>query len=414
MNKDLKIKYWDIDKLIEAEYNPRKLSEEQKQTIKDSINRFGLVDPILVNINKDRKGIIIGGHQRTKVARELGFVKLPVVELDLTLEQEKELNVRLNKNTGAWDNEILADLFDKEDLIEWGFGEDEVEFFDLEEESEEVEEDDFNEEPPAEPKTVEGDLYELNGHRLHCASSTDIDKVEKLMNGEKANMIFTDPPYGVSYEGGHNKKKRTGIIADELQGDDLSSLFEDSINNACIISEDNAPFYIWYSTNKSIETYEGLSKTPLNVRSVICWYKIKSGLGAFMAQYIPNYEPCIYANKEGKSIQWFGPTDEKSVWELPKDSVNNFHPTQKPIDLPARAMKNSSSKGQIIYDCFLGSGSTLMGAEQTGRKCYGQELDPKYCDVIVKRWVKYMKDNNKKYTVKRNGKDITKEDWINE
>lgn len=412
-NTTLKVVEWDIDKLVGAEYNPRKLSDEQKQTIKDSINRFGLVDPVIVNINPDRFGIIIGGHQRTKVAREMGFEKMPCVELDLTVEQERELNVRLNKNTGSWDNEILSDLFEKDELIEWGFGEDELNFFEPDEIIE-AEEDEFDGEIPTEPKTVLGDLYELNGHRVHCASSTEIDAVEKLMNGEKANMVFTDPPYGVSYEGGHNKKKRTGIIADELQGDDLSSLFEDSINTACLISEDNAPFYIWYAGGKSIETYEGLSKTPIRVRAVICWYKIKSGLGSFMSQYIPNYEPCIYGHKEGKSIQWFGPTDEKTVWELPKDKINEHHPTQKPVELPVRAIKNSSSKDQIVYDCFLGSGSTLIASEQLNRKCYGQELDPKYCDVIVKRWVKYMEDNGKSYTVKRNGEDITKEKWLNE
>jgi DNA modification methylase len=218
-------------------------------------------------------------------------------------------------------------------------------------------------------------------------------------------MVFTDPPYGVSYTGGHNKKQRTGIIADELQGEDLSTLFEDSINNACIFSESNAPFYIWYAGGKSIETYVGLSNTPIQVRAVICWYKVKSGSGAFMSQYIPNYEPCIYGHKEGESIQWFGPTDEKTVWEFPKDKQNDFHPTQKPIDVVSRALSNSSSKGQLIYDAFAGSGSTMVAAEQLQRKCYEMELDPKYCQVIINRMHKLddsleIKINGEKYTPK--------------
>jgi DNA modification methylase len=413
--KKIITKLWDVEKLVGAEYNPREITDKQFDELQDSIKRFGFVDPIIVNTHEERNGIIIAGHQRTRVAKSLGMKEIPAVELKLTLEQEKELNVRHNKSGGKFDMDALANFFEVDELMDWGFEDWElgVDDFNIEEdEALQAEEDDFNGEPPEKPKTVLGDIYELNGHRVHCASSTEIDAVEKLMDGKKANMVFTDPPYGVSYEGGHNSKKRKGIIADELQGDDLSSLFEDSINTACIISEDNAPFYIWYAGGKSMETYEGLSKTPIKVRAVICWYKVKSGLGAFMSQYIPNYEPCIYGHKENQSIQWFGPTDEKTVWELPKDRINEHHPTQKPVDLPVRAIKNSSSKGQIIYDCFLGSGSTLIGSEQANRLCYGQELDPKYVDVIVKRWVKYMKDNGKSFTVKRNDVDITKDDWL--
>jgi site-specific DNA-methyltransferase (adenine-specific) len=221
------------------------------------------------------------------------------------------------------------------------------------------------------------------------------------MDEKKANMVFTDPPYGVSYTGGHNKKKRKGIIADELEGEDLSTLFEDSINNACIFSEPNAPFYIWYADRVAKETYKGLNNTPIQVRAVICWHKVKSGSGAFMSQYIPNYEPCIYGHKEGESIQWFGPTDEKTVWEFPKDKQNEFHPTQKPIDVVSRALNNSSSKEQLVYDAFGGSGSTMVASHQLNRKCCTMELDPKYCQVITDR----MKALDSDLVIKINGKD---------
>jgi DNA modification methylase len=400
----MKIKDRKIKDLIRAEYNPRELTKDQHNQLKDSLQRFGMVDPVVVNINEERKDIIIGGHQRTKVWEELGNKEIPTVELDLTLEQEKELNVRLNKNTGQFDMDMLANHFDTDDLIEWGFDEGELIGFDAVEL--EAEEDDFEVNDSVETDIVVGDLFEIGEHRLLCGDSTDSDKVEELMNGELADMVFTDPPYGVSYTGGHNKKQRTGIIADELQGEDLSSLFEDSINTACIFSKDSAPFYIWYAGGKSKETYLGLSNTPIEVRAVICWYKIKSGSGAFMSQYIPNYEPCIYGFKEGKSIQWFGATDEKTVWEFPKDKSNNFHPTQKPIDVVSRALKNSSKEGQIIYDAFAGSGSTMAASHQLKRKCYEMELDPKYCQIIVDR----MLNLDPSLDVKLNGEPYKKQE----
>ena len=235
-----------------------------------------------------------------------------------------------------------------------------------------------------------------------CGDSTKESDVAKLMNGQKADMVFTDPPYGVSYTGGHNEKKRKGIENDNLQGQDLTNLFRDSLLNADLFSKDYSAFYIWFSTNKAQETFLSFSELNLEVRAILCWYKVKSGLGAFMAQYIPNFEPCIYAFKKGKTPQWFGASDEKSVWELKKDSRNDYHPTQKPVELPSRAIENSSKLKDIIYDCFLGSGSTMVAAHQLKRKCYGMELDPKYCQVIIDRMVKLddtleVKINGKEY-----------------
>jgi DNA modification methylase len=222
------------------------------------------------------------------------------------------------------------------------------------------------------------------------------------MDGKKADMVFTDPPYGVSYTGGHNEKKRKGIENDTLQGQDLTDLFYESLMNADIFSHDHSAFYIWYANGKAVETFASFSRLNLSVRAVICWYKVKSGLGAFMSQYIPNYEPCIYAFKSGKSPQWFGSSDEKTVWELKKESKNEYHPTQKPIELPSRAIENSSKLKDIILDVFLGSGSTMVASHQLKRKCYGMELDPKYCQVIVDR----MRKLDSSLVIKRNGETI--------
>jgi len=206
------------------------------------------------------------------------------------------------------------------------------------------------------------------------------------MDGSKADMLFTDPPYGVSYEGGHNKKKRSQIIADCLEGDSLTGLFYGALSAAMPNTKDGAAFYVWFASGKSIEIFAALARLPLTLRAVIQWYKVKSGLGAFMSQYIPNCEPCMYLHKEGKSPSWYGPTTEKTVWELRREGKNEFHPTQKPVELPERAINNSSKAGDEILDLFGGSGSTLIACEKTARDCRMMELDPKYCDVIIARW----------------------------
>ena len=380
--------------------NPRLIKDDKFKKLVQSIKDFPeMLDirPIVVNADM----VILGGNMRYKACKEAGLKSIPIIVSNLSEDKQKEFLIKDNTSGGEWDWEVLANEWDVEQLDAWGL---DVPSFEVDEVLEATE-DDFDTTPPEIPITVLGDLYEIGEHRLLCGDSTDSDQVARLMIGEKADMVFTDPPYGVSYTGGHNKKQRTGIIADELQGEDLSSLFEDSINTACIFSKDSAPFYIWYAGGKSKETYLGLSKTPIEVRAVICWYKVQSGSGAFMSQYIPNYEPCIYGHKGGKSIQWFGPTDEKTVWEFKKDNVNNFHPTQKPIDVVERALNNSSSKGQLIYDAFGGSGSTMVGSHQLKRVGYLMELDPKYCDVIVKRMIKL----DDTLTVKRNGVDCTNE-----
>jgi len=366
--------------------NPRFIKEGKFEKLVKSIKEFPeMLELRPIVVNQDM--VVLGGNMRLKACEEAGIEQVPIIFADnLTEEQQKEFIIKDNSSFGEWDWDLLANEWETQDLIEWGldipddWAADEVL---------EAKEDDFEESADGiETDIVLGDLIEIGEHRLLCGDSTDSDQVAKLMNGEKADMVFTDPPYGVSYEGGHNKKKRDGIIADTLSGSDLSTLFEDSINTACIFTHDYAPFYIWYASGKSVETFAGLSNTPISVRAVIAWYKVKSGLGAFMSQYIPNYEPCIYGHKEGKSIKWFGPTDEKTIWELKNDNKNKLHPTQKPIELPERALKNSSQVGDIVYDAFTGSGSTMVAAYQLKRKCYGMELDPKYCQVIIDRMKK--------------------------
>jgi DNA modification methylase len=381
--------------------NPRVIRDEKFKKLVKSIEEFPkmmALRPMVVNEDM----VVLGGNMRLKALKELGYKEVPDEWVksakDLTEDEIRRFIIADNVGFGEHDWEMLANEWDVEELSDWGL---DIPGFEIAEELE-AEEDDF--EVPDEITTdiVLGDLFEIGEHRLLCGDSTDSDQVAKLMNGQKADMVFTDPPYGVSYTGGHNEKKRKGIENDTLQGNDLTNLFRDSLLNADIFTHDHSAFYIWYSTNKSVETFLSFSELNLEVRAVLCWYKIKSGLGAFMAQYIPNFEPFIYAFKKGKSPQWFGPSDEKSVWELKKDSKNEYHPTQKPVELPERALNNSSKINDIVLDLFGGSGSTMVAAQQLKRKARLMELDPKYCQVIIDR----MRKLDPSLVIKRNGQVI--------
>jgi len=402
-NKETDIKLSD---LIPDDKNFNKGSEYGNGLIEKSFSKFGAGRSILI----DKNNRIIAGNKSVENAMSIGLDDVQIVEsdgkriiavkrmdIDLDTPQGREMALADNASAKAnivFDAELIEAELGEATAVEWG-----IEVAD----KLEAEEDDFDvPDGGLETDIVLGDLFEIGEHRLLCGDSTDSDQVAKLMNGNKADMVFTDPPYGVSYTGGHNEKKRKGIENDTLQGGDLTNLFRDSLLNADLFSKDHSAFYIWYANGKAVETFSSFAELNLEVRAVICWYKIKSGLGAFMSQYIPNYEPCIYAFKKGKTCQWFGATDEKTVWELKKESRNDYHPTQKPVELPERAIKNSSKLSDIIYDCFLGSGSTMVASHQLKRKCYGMELDPKYCQVILERMIKLdpsleIKKNGVKY-----------------
>jgi len=390
MTIQLKIVYKKTADLIPYARNSRTHSDAQVAQIASSIKEFGFTNPVLI----DQEGGIIAGHGRVLAARKLGMSEVPCIRLDHLTEAQKKAYViadnKLAMNAG-WDNEMLALEFSELQGMDFdfdltGFTAEEIAALMPEEIEPGKTDEDAVPEVPVNPVTVLGDVWILGKHRLMCGDSTSIDAVDKLMDGQKADMVFTDPPYGVAYEGGHNTKKRTQIKNDALEGENLTGLFYGALSVAHIVTHDHAAFYVWYASGKSVETFAALSDLPLKLRAIIQWYKVRSGLGAFMSQYIPNCEPCIYAYKDGSSPQWFGPTDEKTVWELKKEQRNDFHPTQKPIELPERAINNSSKKDQIILDLFGGSGSTLIACEKTGRKARLMELDPKYVDVIVKRW----------------------------
>ena len=379
----MKITKRKIKDLIRAEYNPRKITQVEEFDLRESLMRFGLVEPIIININKERKDIVIGGHQRLKIWEELGNDEIDCNQIDLTLDKERELNIRLNKNGGSFDDDLIKEYFDYEELTEWGFTPDELFEPDKKIIDGLIEDDKIPE--VKESKVKRGDIWQLGEHRIMCGDSTNSDDVEKLMNGEKADMVFTDPPYGVSYTGGL-KDGNNGLENNNRQmikNDDVD-LYYQAVAIANNFS--NGVVFMFYADTVPFGLYRGIEDVKGEIVALIIWKK-KGGYGALGAAYKPNHEPCIIWKPKGTKTNFIGSTTETRVWEIDKDGKNKLHPTQKPIEVSLRAIKNH--KADIVLDMFLGSGSTLIAAEKLNRKCYGMELDEKYCDVIIERWEQY-------------------------
>jgi DNA modification methylase len=373
----MKIEQIKASKLKPATYNPRQISTKQYKDLSKSIATFGLVDPIIVN--KDYT--VIGGHQRLKVLNEMQTDTIPCVVLDLSKEKERELNVRLNKNTGDFDIDILANEFDIDELVDWGFKHIDLDI-NIDKITEGNTEDDHIPEVK-ESRVKLGDVWQLGNHRLMCGDSTKESDVEKLMNGQKADMVFTDPPYGCDL-----KSTRLGeeVINDELQGDDLINFFDAVFKN--IPLKDWGVLYWFYSTNRVAET-RAIAEKYYKLKDTIIW--VKDSFVPGRNDYHNKFEPILYLEKIGKGEVkriWNGQRDKSNVWNFNRDR-NVKHPTNKPVQLIKFALLNSSNKNNIIIDPFLGSGSTLIACEKTNRVCYGMELDTKYCDVIIERWEQF-------------------------
>ena len=374
MEKQHKIVNKKIDDLIFAEYNPRQLSKEQFKYLKDSIHRFGLVDPVIINKNKERKNIIIGGHQRTKVAKAMGIKQVPCVELNLSYDKEKELNIRLNKNTGDWDFDLLANNFDIEELTDWGFDESElkIDLFD-EEKDGLIDDDEIPEE--VEPKCKLGDVWQLGKHRLLCGDSTKKENIELLLDGNKADMVFTDPPYELETQGG-------GVLKNSNSMKQIKKNKVDKFNP--LVLKKLAKTSIYFHNKPLILKYIQLSK-DWNENYDLCVYN--------KTNVAPNYNSHLMTDIEYIAIIGdLNPNkglDKKQYSKLyvGQKDVDNKLSYSKPVDLCIKFIRLYSRNS--VLDIFLGSGSTLIACEKTNRVCYGMELDPHYCDVIINRWEKF-------------------------
>ena len=363
---------WPIERLVEYARNPRK-NDHAVDGVAAAIREFGFRVPIVAKSD----GLVVDGHLRLKAAKKLGLTEVPVVLADdMTEAQIKAFRLSVNKvaELAEWDTDLLAiefgDLQDMGfDLSLTGFGDDEIANF-LAEPTEGLTDEDAVPDVPEQPVTVEGDVWLLGRHRLMCGDSTSIDAVERLMAGRKADMVFTDPPYNVAFNGRSGKH-------DVIKNDDLpQAQFEDFIAEVCgvIRAIDPKVYYVWCNWN-----FYGLLQGHLPYKACIVWAKNVFGMGN---GYRHQHEFCLFNGKIDEVVK-----NESDLWSIKKDT-NYVHPTQKPVELSVRAFGNHVKLLNVL-DLFGGSGSTMIGAEQAGRNCFMMELDPKYCDVIIKRWQEF-------------------------
>jgi len=387
----MQIKEVEVTALIPYAKNSRTHDDAQVAQIAASIKEFGWTNPILVDGDKG----VIAGHGRLLAARKLGMAKVPTIELkDMTEAQKKAYVIADNKlalNAG-WDTNFLSlelqELKDQDfDLTLLGFDDKELDALLAPETTEGLTDEDSVPDTPIEPKTKLGDIYILGNHRLMCGDSTSIDAVGSLMQEDLADLVFTDPPYNVAYSGRGENNLGT------IKNDDMSdSQFEDFCRGffGCYFAymKALACIYVCHPDSQSVPklAFEKTFAEQFKKSSTIIWMKQSAGMG--WQDYRAQHEPILYGWKEGKGKHFFcGDRTKTTVWKIGRDAQTSYvHPTQKPVALPEEAIINSSKGSDIVLDLFGGSGSTLIAAEKTGRKARLMELDPKYCDVIVKRW----------------------------
>ena len=373
----------EIEKLKPYKNNARTHSDEQIEKIAKSMKEFGFINPILVDGNLN----VIAGHGRILGAKKLGMKEVPCLFIeDLTEEQKRAYIIADNRlaEDAGWDKELLKiELEDLKnmnfDITLTGF---ELEDFDFSMDETEVIEDEFDETVPEEPTSKKGEIYKLGKHFLMCGDSTDINDVEKLMNGVKADMLLTDPPYNVDYEGG------TGLTIqnDNMDDETFREFLRVSFFNANSVMKEGAVFYIWHADSEGYNFRGACHDIGWKVRQCLIWCKNTLVMGR--QDYHWKHEPCLYGWKEGASHLWASDRKQTTVLEFDRPSVSKEHPTMKPVGLFDYLIKNNTNKDDIVLDLFAGSGTSIIACEQNGRIAYSMELDPKYVDVIISRWEK--------------------------
>jgi site-specific DNA-methyltransferase (adenine-specific) len=357
--------------------NARRHDSKNLASIEGSLRLFGQRKPIVVT----GANVVVAGNGTLEAAKSLGWSEIDVVRIpaDWSAEQVKAYALADNRTAelAEWDAKVLADQLIELDAEGW----DVSEFgFDALEPPVNLDDDEPLSFDDVESKVKLGELWQLGNHRLLCGDSTDEKSVAYLMDGELADMVFTDPPYGVNYDGGH----ATDMRREKLINDDKIDMYDLPLRNAYLFSKDNAALYLWFSDSFAKTVVSGVEKHNWKIRNWIFWNKNVAQFGAIGAQYKMKHEPCIYAFKKGHTVNWSGPSNEVTVWDVKRDHKNEFHPTQKPVELAERAIRNHTVEN--VLDLFGGSGSTLIATHANHKKAFVMELDPKYCDVIIERW----------------------------
>ena len=399
MNNKLNLVQMKIDDLKMYENNPRK-NDKAVDAVANSINSFGFKVPIIV----DKNNVVICGHTRVKASKKLGMTEVPcVIADDLTDEQVKAFRLADNKvsELAEWDLDKLEEelKFIDMDMAQFGFE-------DLETSMErDVLEDDFDEnaELPENPYSKKGDVFILGNHRLMCGDSTIASDVEKLCDGKIVDMIFTDPPYNVDYEGGTGMK----IQNDKQDDADFKNFLNKAFVNMANHVKAGGSIYCCHADTEGLNFRTAFINAGFKLAECLIWVKNSLVLGR--QDYHWRHEPILYGWKEGAAHYFIDDRSQDTIWEYNKPKVNDLHPTMKPLELVGKAIKNSSRKGETILDLFGGSGSTLIAAEQIERKAFLMELDEKYVDVIVKRYLKFVQSYDNCYLL-RNGEKIALKD----
>ena len=373
--------------LLPAEYNPRKdlkPGDAEYEKLKRSITEFGYVEPVIWNKTTGR---VVGGHQRIKVLMDMGITEVECVVVELSEEKEKALNIALNKISGEWDKDKLAllitDLQGTDfDVSLTGFEPAEIDDLFKDSVKDGLKDDDFDVEAELKKPTItkSGDVWTLGRHRLVCGDSTKAETFDLLMCGKKANLVVTDPPYNVNYEGSAGKIKN-----DNMANDAFYEFLLAAFTNMESVMADDASIYVFHADTEGLNFRRAFADAGFYLSGTCIWKKQSLVLGRSPYQW--QHEPILFGwKKKGKHL-WYTGRKESTIWEFDKPKKNADHPTMKPIALIAYPILNSSMSNTLVLDAFGGSGSTLIACEQTDRTCYTVELDEKFCDVIVKRYI---------------------------
>jgi DNA modification methylase len=391
----MQIEHVDIETLRPDPANPRRISPAELEALTRSVKEYGFLQPVLA---RREDSTVVGGHQRLLAARRLGMKTVPVIFVDLTLEQARVLNLALNKISGTWDEELLARMLadlqpvDGIDLTLSGFDEGELEKLlkglDVREKREKVESFDVEaalEAARAATRAKRGELWALGDHRLLIGDSTDTGDVARLLDETRPAMCFTDPPYNVALgdHGGQGRGSRKRRIANDAMSPEQWVVFVRGWAGNLVASVDGA-IYCCMSSKEWGSVSAALAEAGGHWSDTIIWRKDRFTLGR--SDYQRQYEPIWFGWREGTKHHWCGDRDQGDVWEVDRPSESEAHPTMKPLALVEKAINNSSTAGDVVLDLFLGSGSTLIAAERTGRVCYGMELDAHYGSVVLARW----------------------------
>ena len=370
--------------------NAKKHPEEQIQQIADSIRAFGFNQPLVI----DQAGTIIVGHGRYAAAQMLGLEEVPVVVVDITEEQARGYRLADNKlNESAWDMDLVI-----AELKELSVATIDLTGFDRSLILDNPEKNNAVPPTPEDPKSRLGDIYELGGHRVLCGDATKQADTARLMNGIKADMVLTDPPYNVDYTG--KTKKALKIENDKHSDTDYLALLEGAFTHADANLKPGGVFYIWHADSEGFAVRSACRNVGWQVRQCLVWNKNAMVMGR--QDYHWKHEPCLYGWKEGAAHLWNADRTQTTILNFDRPSRSEEHPTMKPVELLAYQMGNNTKGEDIVLDTFLGSGSTLIAAEKTGRFCYGTELDPRFVDVIVQRWVDFTGIRD----IKKNGEPL--------